>query len=85
MRDKDGCAAPHNLTEPAEDLVLSLCIEGTGWLIEDQHRCVPVQGSGQRYLLPFTPAEFAAVIKQISDNSIVTFWQIVYQFMNACL
>ena len=82
VTDKQGCPPFHDLPEPAEDLILGICIQRTRRLIKDQHRGIPVKRSRQGYLLPLSPAQLPAVVKKIADSSIITIRQRGNQFIN---
>jgi hypothetical protein len=73
VSDKNGSSTLYYIPEPCEDLILGVGIERAGRLVEDKNGRFPVQSPGQGYLLPLSPAEVTAVVKESAYNSVISF------------
>src|SRR5579859_3953758 len=75
MADKNGCFAFGQDAKLGEDIVLGLCVERTGWLIQDKYTRVAHKCSSKGNLLPFAAAQLSAIFEPFAEHRLVTFRQ----------
>src|SRR5579884_2998610 len=63
MRNQQDRATPEERTHRAEQLVFGACIEGRGWLVQDDQRSVAQIGACQRQALPLAHRQVIAALK----------------------
>src|SRR5580698_6732499 len=69
MRNRDHCAAPHQLRETLHDQTLRFSIERCSRLVEDQNRAIANDGPGNSNSLPLPTRQRQAAL---ADQRIVS-------------
>ena len=75
MADYDGRAALGQFAKLSEDLLFGGGVEGAGGLIKHQYLGRAHEGAGQSDLLPFTDAQFYAILEQAAQLGVIALFE----------